>query len=117
MYVTYPALLIPNSSFNALQITHIYYTGVLHEFGHIPGTVSIGETCHDLKKEYDTCFNTWFADHFLRGDTNDKMCAPMFKVYQECVKEAMKHQKIEITDVEKDLLGTANEREAPPKKS
>lgn len=47
---------------------------------------SIAETCHDLKKEYDACFNTWFADHFLRGDTNDKMCAPMFKVYQECVK-------------------------------
>lgn len=47
---------------------------------------SIGNSCNDLKKEYDACFNSWFADQFLKGNTNDKICAPMFKVYQECVK-------------------------------
>lgn len=47
---------------------------------------SIGETCNDLKKEYDSCFNTWFSEHFLKGNTNDSMCAPLFKVYQQCVK-------------------------------
>lgn len=47
---------------------------------------SIGEACNDLKKEYDECFNTWFAEHFLKGKTNDSMCAPMFRVYQQCVK-------------------------------
>jgi len=47
---------------------------------------SIGEACTDLKKEYDDCFNSWFSDHFLRGRTNDSMCAPLFKIYQNCVK-------------------------------
>lgn len=47
---------------------------------------SIGETCNDLKKEYDACFLTWFSEKFLKGETNDAMCAPYFKVYQQCVK-------------------------------
>lgn len=47
---------------------------------------SIGAACNDLKKEYDECFNTWFAEHFLKGNTNDSMCEPMFRVYQQCVK-------------------------------
>lgn len=47
---------------------------------------SIGEACNDLKKEYDACFNLWFSDHFLKGNTNDSMCAPLFRVYQQCVK-------------------------------
>lgn len=47
---------------------------------------SIGEACTDLKKEYDDCFNSWFSDHFLKGRTNDSMCAPLFKIYQNCVK-------------------------------
>ena len=47
---------------------------------------SIGEACNDLKRDYDACFNTWFSEYFLKGHTNDSMCAPLFKVYQECVK-------------------------------
>lgn len=47
---------------------------------------SIGEDCNKLKRDYDACFNTWFADKFLNGETNDSMCAPLFKVYQQCVK-------------------------------
>lgn len=47
---------------------------------------SIGENCNELKKQYDACFNNWFADQFLRGSTNDTACAPLFKVYQQCVK-------------------------------
>lgn len=47
---------------------------------------SIGEACKDLKKDYDECFNLWFSEHFLKGKTNDSMCAPMLKVYQHCVK-------------------------------
>lgn len=47
---------------------------------------SIGAACNDLKKEYDECFNLWFSEHFLKGKTNDSMCAPMLKVYQQCVK-------------------------------
>ncbi|CAH0547887.1 unnamed protein product [Brassicogethes aeneus] len=74
---------------------------------------SIGEACSDLKKQYDACFNSWFSEHFLKGNTNDSMCAPMFKVYQQCVKKAMKEHKIDFHEVEKDLLGTSEERQPP----
>lgn len=47
---------------------------------------SIGENCNELKRDYDACFNSWFAEKFLRGETNDSVCAPLFKVYQQCVK-------------------------------
>lgn len=47
---------------------------------------SIGENCNELKRDYDACFNSWFAEKFLRGETNDSVCAPMFRVYQQCVK-------------------------------
>ncbi|XP_050509718.1 TP53-regulated inhibitor of apoptosis 1-like [Diabrotica virgifera virgifera] len=71
---------------------------------------SIGEACNDLKKEYDACFNSWFSDHFLRGKTNDSMCAPLFRVYQQCVKKAMKDQKIDLQEVSADVLGGAKEK-------
>ncbi|XP_056636440.1 TP53-regulated inhibitor of apoptosis 1-like [Diorhabda carinulata] len=71
---------------------------------------SIGEACNDLKKEYDACFNTWFSEHFLRGSTNDSMCAPLFKVYQQCVKKAMKDQKIDLQEVSADVLGGSKEK-------
>nr|CAH7719058.1 unnamed protein product [Callosobruchus chinensis]CAH7722375.1 unnamed protein product [Callosobruchus chinensis] len=77
---------------------------------------SIGEACNDLKKEYDACFNAWFSDHFLKGNTNDSMCAPLFKVYQQCVKKAMKDQKIDLQEVNKVILGTEHEKQ-PPKVS
>lgn len=47
---------------------------------------SIGDDCNELKKQYDACFNNWFSDKFLKGDSNDSACAPIFKVYQQCVK-------------------------------
>lgn len=47
---------------------------------------SIGENCNELKKDYDACFNSWFAEQFLKGNTNDAACAPLFKAYQKCVK-------------------------------
>lgn len=47
---------------------------------------SIGENCNELKEQYDACFNSWFADKFLKGSTNDSACAPIFKIYQQCVK-------------------------------
>lgn len=47
---------------------------------------SIGEDCKELKHNYDACFNNWFADKFLKGVTDESMCAPLFRVYQQCVK-------------------------------
>ena len=47
---------------------------------------SIGEECNNLKKTYDACFNAWFKDEFLKGNTRNDKCAPLFKDYQKCVK-------------------------------
>lgn len=41
---------------------------------------SIGEDCNDLKTKYDSCFNQWFSEKFLRGDSDDSACKPLFKV-------------------------------------
>ncbi|XP_034949174.1 TP53-regulated inhibitor of apoptosis 1-like isoform X2 [Chelonus insularis] len=74
---------------------------------------SIGESCNEIKKQYDTCFQTWFSDKFLKGDTNDSMCAPLFKVYQNCLKKAIKDHKIEIKDLEVSVLETEKEKQPP----
>ncbi|TMW53424.1 hypothetical protein DOY81_001498 [Sarcophaga bullata] len=63
---------------------------------------SLGDDCNELKRKYDECFNLWFSDRFLKGDNDDSMCAPIFKVYQECVKKAMQEQKIELREIEAD---------------
>lgn len=97
---------------------------------------SIGENCNELKKQYDACFNTWFAEKFLKGSTNDSVCAPLFKIYQHCVKvrfhfelfldvdfhtlylqEAMKAQHIEFKEIDSEHLGSAQENKVPPKKA
>lgn len=76
---------------------------------------SVGSECNDLKKEYDACFNTWFSEHFLRGRREDR-CAPLLKVYQDCVKNAIRTQNIELWEIEQDILGTEKEKAAPPPK-
>lgn len=43
------------------------------------------EDCSELKQKYDACFNSWFSEKFLKGDTNDSMCASLLKVYKDCV--------------------------------
>ena len=47
---------------------------------------SISPTCQALKDEYDACFNSWFAEHYLKGDTSADMCTNLFKKYQACIK-------------------------------
>jgi len=71
---------------------------------------SIGDTCNELKKDYDSCFHVWFSEKFLKGDMNDSMCAPIFKVYQQCVKKAIKEQNIELKEIEVNHLGTEKEK-------
>ncbi|CAH0691768.1 unnamed protein product [Spodoptera exigua] len=78
---------------------------------------SIGEECTELKKKYDDCFNSWFSERFLKGDHDDSICAGIFKVYQDCVKNAMKQQNIDFKEIDKDVLGTESEYKAPPSSS
>lgn len=65
---------------------------------------SIGESCNEMKQVYDSCFHAWFSEKFLKGETSESMCAPLLKVYQQCVKKAMKEQHIELKDVEENHL-------------
>ncbi|EAT38339.1 AAEL009759-PA [Aedes aegypti] len=76
---------------------------------------SIGENCTELKKKYDSCFNQWFSERFLKGDADDSVCAPLFQVYQQCVKDAMKAHQIEFKEIESDYLGSEKEQKVPPK--
>ncbi len=93
---------------------------------------SLGESCRDLKTSYDACFNLWFAEKFLpqaaaataekskhaaaaRGeDDSPSMCEPIFILYKKCVREAIAAQKIDLAEVDKEILGTDNEKQRPP---
>ena len=56
---------------------------------------SISKKCQEAKEKYDACFNTWFSEKYLKGQTKDE-CSELFKEYQKCVKEAIAEQKIEL---------------------
>lgn len=45
---------------------------------------SIGKECTELKQKYETCFNKWYAEGFLKGDRTD-ICAPLFQEYKKCL--------------------------------
>ncbi|XP_054740290.1 TP53-regulated inhibitor of apoptosis 1-like [Anastrepha obliqua] len=72
---------------------------------------SLGGDCTELKKQYDACFNSWFTEHFLKGRHNDSLCAPIFKVYQDCVKRAMREQNIELRDIESEITTSEPQQE------
>ena len=56
---------------------------------------SISKKCQEAKEKYDACFNNWFSEKYLKGNTEDE-CEPLFRIYQKCVKEAIAEQKIEL---------------------
>ncbi|XP_046572781.1 TP53-regulated inhibitor of apoptosis 1-like [Haliotis rubra] len=76
---------------------------------------SVGQECQDLKKAYDDCFNKWFSDKFLKGQKEDE-CAPLFRVYQNCVKNAIKAKNIDLWQIDTAVLGTEKEKQPPVKK-
>lgn len=45
---------------------------------------SIDPKCTDLKLKYETCFNNWYSEKFLKGDTQD-ICASLFQDYRACI--------------------------------
>nr|KAI8753349.1 TP53-regulated inhibitor of apoptosis 1-A [Biomphalaria glabrata] len=73
---------------------------------------SVGKECQELKRKYDECFNRWFADKFLKGVTEDS-CNELFKVYQDCVKKAIKEKNLNLEAIEEQVLGTAKEKQPP----
>ena len=44
---------------------------------------SIGPECSDLKAKYDSCFNVWFSEKFLKGKDDEDMCKPLFILYRQ----------------------------------
>jgi len=73
---------------------------------------SINKECNPLKADYDECFNNWFRESFLKGDTVDT-CAELFKKYQICVKKSLEMEGIDISEVKQSILGTSNEKQPP----
>lgn len=69
---------------------------------------SVGEACTDMKREYDQCFNRWFAEKFLKGDGSGDPCTDLFKRYQQCVQKAIKEKEIPIEGLE--FMGHGKEK-------
>ena len=46
---------------------------------------SISPKCQEYKEKYDSCFNNWFSEHYLKGNLENK-CDAEFRIYQKCVK-------------------------------
>jgi TRIAP1/MDM35 family protein len=44
---------------------------------------SIGAECSELKAKYDSCFNVWFSEKFLKGQDDEDMCKPLFVLYRQ----------------------------------
>ena len=41
------------------------------------------------------------------------MCKPLFVLYQECVRKAIKDQNINLEEIDKQVLGTESEKKPP----
>jgi hypothetical protein len=61
---------------------HLYYMNM---------SSSVGADCTELKQRYDTCFNKWYSEKFLKGDTTPE-CEDLFKDYRACVMVIAKHE-------------------------
>lgn len=64
---------------------------------------SVGEACTELKREYDQCFNRWFAESFLKGQRGGEPCGDSFKRYQLCVQRAIRDKDIPVDGL--DFMG------------
>ncbi|XP_030073998.1 TP53-regulated inhibitor of apoptosis 1 [Microcaecilia unicolor] len=69
---------------------------------------SVGEECTEMKREYDQCFNRWFADKFLKGNASGDPCGELFRKYQLCVQKAIKEKDIPIEGLE--FMGSSKEK-------
>jgi TRIAP1/MDM35 family protein len=57
---------------------------------------SIGKECTPLKKEYDSCFQEWYTNDFLKGTSKTKVpCEELFKRYQSCLEVVLKEKGID----------------------
>lgn len=54
---------------------------------------SVVHECTKPRIEYDSCFNKWFRDDFLKGSpsTHESACGDLFGAYQNCLKVRYDH--------------------------
>lgn len=55
---------------------------------------SFAPECTELKKEYDNCFNEWYMEKFLKGNSIENECTKQWYAYTECVNAALVKQGI-----------------------
>lgn len=69
-------------------------------------STSFAPECNELKQEYDTCFNSWYSEKFLKGKSTQNECEGFWDKYQECLNVHLAKQGV------KPLLDEAR-KEAP----
>ncbi|KAF9184685.1 Mitochondrial distribution and morphology protein 35 [Haplosporangium sp. Z 767] len=64
---------------------------------------SIGEKCTNIKQEYDSCFNSWYSEKFLKGDASPQ-CDDLFFKYKDCLMKVLEEKKLDtlLADARKD---------------
>ncbi|CAH0381569.1 unnamed protein product [Bemisia tabaci] len=77
---------------------------------------SFDKSCNVAKHNYDECFQKWFNRFLKNRDTNLNVCDAEFREYQQCLKKAMKEEKLDFKEFEEDILGTEKEYKPPPPK-
>lgn len=58
---------------------------------------SIDSECTKLKQTYETCFNSWYADEYLKGfKSTSSPCQDLFEQYRNCIENSLKTRKIDV---------------------
>lgn len=58
-------------------------------------STSLSEECNGLKTKYDSCFNSWYTEKYLKGSTSND-CDPLFQDYKACIWKTIKTKKIDV---------------------
>lgn len=56
---------------------------------------SIAPECTELKLAYESCFNSWYEEKFLKGK-KDNDCKPLFLKYRNCLERTLKEKNIDV---------------------
>eukprot|EP00042_Codosiga_hollandica_P025742 m.117174 g.117174 ORF g.117174 m.117174 type:complete len:80 (+) comp51966_c1_seq1:393-632(+) len=56
---------------------------------------SVVKDCTELKHAYETCFNEWYG-RYLKGETIEDTCKPLFAKYHACLKAGLEQQGVSV---------------------
>lgn len=57
-------------------------------------SASFAPECTPLKEKYDKCFNYWYSEKFLKGESVENECSEQWYAYMKCVDENLIKQGI-----------------------